>query len=64
MHEVEKLCARVAIIHKGRVQAEGKPAELLERFDQPNLEELFFYLVERAGPRGRLPVDALTSWDG
>ena len=48
MHEVEKLCSRVAIIHKGRVQAEGTPGELLERFDQPDLEELFFYLVERA----------------
>jgi sodium transport system ATP-binding protein len=48
MHEVEKLCSRVAIIHKGRLQAEGAPHELLEQFDQPNLEELFFYLVERA----------------
>jgi sodium transport system ATP-binding protein len=48
MHEVEKLCSRVAVIHKGRVQAEGAPHELLEQFDQPNLEELFFYLVERA----------------
>ncbi len=48
MHEVEKLCSRVAIIHKGRVQAEGAPHELLEQFDQPDLEELFFYLVERA----------------
>ena len=48
MHEVEKLCSRVAIIHKGRVQAEGEPAALLERFDQPDLEELFFHLVERA----------------
>ncbi len=47
MHEVEKLCSRVAIIHKGRVQAEGAPQELLDQFDQPNLEELFFYLVER-----------------
>jgi sodium transport system ATP-binding protein len=64
MHEVEKLCSRVAIIHKGRVQAMGRPDELLERFDQPNLEELFFFLVELAGPRGRLPMDALTSWDG
>ena len=50
MHEVEKLCSRVAIIHKGRVQAEGAPDELLRRFDQPDLEELFFYLVERAQP--------------
>jgi len=49
MHEVEKLCSRVAIIHKGRVQAEGEPAELLDRFDQPDLEELFFHLVDRAG---------------
>jgi sodium transport system ATP-binding protein len=64
MHEVEKLCSRVAIIHKGQVQAMGKPAELLERFDQPNLEELFFFLVALAGPRGRLPVDTVTSWDG
>jgi sodium transport system ATP-binding protein len=48
MHEVEKLCARVAIIHKGRLQAVGTPDELLDRFGQPNLEELFFLLVERA----------------
>ena len=25
--------------------------ELLDRYDQPNLEELFFYLVEQAGAR-------------
>ncbi len=48
MHEVTKLCSRVAIIHKGRVQAEGEPEELLDRFGQPDLEELFFHLVERA----------------
>jgi sodium transport system ATP-binding protein len=48
MHEVEKLCSEVAIIHKGKVQAKGVPNELLAAFDQPNLEELFFYLVERA----------------
>ncbi len=48
MHEVEKLCSRVAIIHKGRLQADGTPHELLDQFDQPNLEELFFFLVEQA----------------
>jgi sodium transport system ATP-binding protein len=64
MHEVEKLCSRLAIIYKGRVQALGEPTELLRQFRQPNLEELFFFLVERAGPRGRLPVDLATSWDG
>ncbi len=48
MHEVEKLCRRVAIIHKGRVQAIGSPSGLLEQYDQPDLEELFFHLVDRA----------------
>jgi sodium transport system ATP-binding protein len=48
MHEVAKLCSHVAIIHKGRLQVSGAPHDLLERFDQPDLEELFFYLVGRA----------------
>jgi sodium transport system ATP-binding protein len=52
MHEVAKLCSRVAIIHKGRVQADGAPGELLEQFRQSDLEELFFYLVERAESGG------------
>jgi sodium transport system ATP-binding protein len=48
MSEVEKLCSRVAIIYKGRLQAEGTPKGLLEAFNQPDLEELFFFLVARA----------------
>ena len=63
MHEVQKLCSRVAIIHKGRVQADGRPAELLERSQQPDLEELFFHLVENARSQsagGKIPQ---TSWD-
>ncbi|MFO0889575.1 MAG: ATP-binding cassette domain-containing protein [Isosphaeraceae bacterium] len=48
MHEVQKLCDRVSIIYQGRLQAEGVPAELLERHGQPDLEELFFALVENA----------------
>src|SRR5262249_34330507 len=35
MHKVEKLCTRVAIIYKGRLQAEGTPGELLERLTGP-----------------------------
>ena len=52
MHEVEKLCSRVAIIHKGRRPGRGGARRaLLERFGQPDLEELFFHLVEHArGP--------------
>ncbi len=48
MHEVAKLCQRMAIIHKGRLQVAGKPGELLEQFGQTDIEELFFHLVDRA----------------
>jgi sodium transport system ATP-binding protein len=45
MREVERLCDRVAIMSKGRVQACGTLAELRERFGQNDMEELFFSLV-------------------
>ena len=45
MREVEKLCDRVAVISKGRIQAEGTVAELRERHGEQDLEELFFRLV-------------------
>jgi sodium transport system ATP-binding protein len=64
MHEVAKLCNRVAVIHKGQVQAEGEPLELLERYEQPDLEELFFYLVEHARGPFQAESPKITSWDG
>lgn len=60
MHEVEKLCDRMAIIHKGCLQAEGTPKDLLDQFDQDDLEELFFALVERAENQS---LDELTTAD-
>lgn len=48
MHEVEKLCSEVAILYKGKIQARGGVGELLDRYGRPDLEELFFHLVERA----------------
>jgi sodium transport system ATP-binding protein len=57
MHEVAKLCDRVAIIHRGRLQDQGTPGELLARHGQPDLEELFFYLVERADVRALATAD-------
>jgi sodium transport system ATP-binding protein len=59
MQEVEKLCSRVGIIYKGRLQADGRPAELLEEFGQPDLEELFFHLVERAEAEPGEPAGAI-----
>ncbi len=45
MHEVEKLCDRVAIVSRGRVLACGTLAELRQEHRQQDLEELFFQLV-------------------
>ena len=45
MREVEKLCDRVAIIHKGAILAEGEVPELEEAHNQPDMEELFFELI-------------------
>ena len=45
MREVEKICNRVAIVSKGKIQAAGTLDELRDRYGQRDLEELFFQLV-------------------
>src|SRR4051812_42586837 len=45
MREVEKLCDRVAIVAKGRIQASGTLEELRDKYGEQDLEELFFRLV-------------------
>ena len=47
MREVEKLCDRVAIIHKGRILASGSVGELERRYGQSDMEELFFELISK-----------------
>ena len=47
MREVEKLCDRVAIIHKGRILAMGTVSALTAQYGQPDIEELFFELIQR-----------------
>jgi sodium transport system ATP-binding protein len=46
MREVEKLCDRVAIVHKGRVLTCGTLEELRRRHGQEDLEEMFFDLLK------------------
>ncbi len=47
MREVEKLCKRIAVIHKGRILAQGTLSEMTAEYDQPDVEELFFELIQR-----------------
>ncbi len=41
MKEMEEMCDRILFLHKGRIIAQGSPAEILRRFGKRNLEEVF-----------------------
>lgn len=47
MSEVERLCDRIAIMHRGHILSEGSLPELRERHQEERLEELFFQLISR-----------------
>ena len=45
MREVERLCDRVAIMHRGYILSEGTLEELRDRHEQEDFEQLFFDLI-------------------
>jgi sodium transport system ATP-binding protein len=47
MREAEKLCDRIAIMHRGHILAEGTLPELRETHREQDLEELFFRLIQQ-----------------
>ena len=47
MEEAERICDRLAIMDHGKIVESGSPAELLERFGQPNLEGVFIEITGR-----------------
>ncbi len=47
MREVEKLCDRIAIMHRGEILAAGTLEELRDQHHERDLEELFFQLISR-----------------
>jgi len=51
MREAEKLCDRIAIVHRGHILAEGTLDELREQHHEQDLEELFFQLISRHDER-------------
>ena len=49
LDQAQRLCSRVAVVHHGRLAAEGSLAELQSRFGaSESLESLFFHLTESA----------------
>jgi len=45
MYEIEKLCDRILIIHKGVFIDEGTVEELKTKYKKDSLEEVFIYLI-------------------
>ena len=45
MDEVERLCDRVAIVHRGEILEKGTPAELVEKYQAEDLETAFVEIV-------------------
>lgn len=45
MLEVEKLCDRIVIIHKGKIVEEGTIKHLKEKYNNDDLEEVFMLLI-------------------
>jgi ABC-2 type transport system ATP-binding protein len=48
MRDVEEVCDRVLFLHKGRIIAEGTPQQVIEKFQQKSLEDVFIR-VARSG---------------
>ena len=45
MSEVQRLCDRIAIMNRGNILAEGSIGELSERYEENDLEELFYQMI-------------------
>jgi ABC-2 type transport system ATP-binding protein len=49
MAEVERLCERVIIMRKGRIEDDDTPGKLLARYGRPTLEEVFLDVARGRG---------------
>jgi ABC-2 type transport system ATP-binding protein len=47
MAEVERLCERVIIMKRGRIEDDDAPARLLSRYGRHTLEEVFLDVARR-----------------
>ncbi len=57
MSEVERLCDRVVFLSRGRVVANGSPADVSAAFGRQGLEDVFLHLA--AGGESAMPVEAV-----
>ena len=54
MTEVSRLCDRVAIMHRGKILADGTIDQLTDQYKEDDLEELFFQLISSSAAESSL----------
>jgi len=52
MAEIELMCQRIAFLNHGRIEAEGRPAEIVKQYGRDNLEDLFLHIARRSEAEG------------
>jgi ABC-2 type transport system ATP-binding protein len=59
MRDIEEVCDRVLFMHAGKVVAEGSPAEVIAKFDETTMEQVFIRIVRGGELENRsVPVPA------
>ena len=53
MRDIEEVCDRVLFMHTGKVVAEGSPAEVIAKFDETTMEQVFIRIVRGGDPENR-----------
>lgn len=59
MRDIEEVCDRVIFMHKGKVVAEGTTEQIIARFNEKNMEDVFIRIV-RDGNLEAAPEEAAT----
>ena len=45
MRDIEEVCDRVIFLHKGRIVAEGTPQDIVHKFEEQSLENVFIKIA-------------------
>ena len=54
MRDIEEVCDRVLFMHQGKVVAEGSPAEVIAKFDETTMENVFIRIVRGGDLENRI----------
>ena len=57
MRDIEEVCDRVIFMHQGKVVTEGSPAQVISRFNETSMEDVFIRIVRDGDIEAAPPVE-------